>query len=66
METGETTGEDWRLPGSARAETPHRQAVWLNAFHREAVSFKGLYVAYDPRALTRRRGDGRGQSRAWL
>jgi hypothetical protein len=47
METGETTGEDWRLPGSARAETPHRQAVWLNAFHREAVSFNGLYVAYD-------------------
>ena len=46
METGETTGEDGRSPGSARPETPHRQAVWLNALHREAVSFNGLYVSY--------------------
>jgi len=45
METGETTGEDWRLRGSARTGTPHRHAVWLYSFHREAVSFNGGYVA---------------------
>jgi len=47
MDTGETTGEDWHLRGSARTGTPHRHAVWLNAFHREAVAFNGLYVDYD-------------------
>jgi len=25
------------------AGTPHRRAVWLNAFHREAVSFNTSY-----------------------
>ena len=39
--------DDWRLPGRARLRSPHRQAVWLNALHREAVSFKALYVVYD-------------------
>jgi len=45
-ETEETTGEDWRLRGRARAGHPYRRAVWLNALHREAVSFNGLYVSY--------------------
>ena len=43
-ETEEKTGEDWRLRGRARTGHPHRQAVWLNALHREAVSFNGVYV----------------------
>lgn len=47
-EAEETTGEDWRLRGRARAGHPYRPAVWLNALHREAVSFDGHYVSFDP------------------
>jgi hypothetical protein len=60
-ETEEKTGEDWHLRGRARTGYPHRQAVWLNALHREAVSFNGLYVGYALRSSLDLVPDGHAQ-----
>jgi hypothetical protein len=55
MVTGRDDGGRLALTRQRARRDSHRQAVWLNALHREAVSFNGIYVTYDPLGTLRGR-----------